>query len=226
MFITLEGPDGGGKTTQAQLLIDRLQADGLQAVLVHEPGGTDLGDSIRELLVRRNWTPIDPWAEALLFSACRAQLVSEVVTPALQRGAVVVADRFSDSTLAYQGAGRGLPRPDLAALIRIATNGVKPDLTFLLDVSAEIGIARLKAAGKAQVPSAPNQLAFFEELRLPEDWNRFEDEPHSFHTRVRDAYLELARVEPGRWVVVDATQPVSAVAAQVWDAVSAQLRQS
>jgi dTMP kinase len=190
VFITLEGPDGAGKTTQAALLVNALRAMGRTVVPVHEPGGTDLGAHIRAVLVARGGIPIDPWAEALLFSACRAQLVTEVIGPALARGEIVVADRFADSTLAYQGAGRGLDVEQLRSLIRAATQGLKPDLTILLDLPAHEGLGRA-------------------------EWNRFEDEGSEFQERVRAAYHELVREEPGRWRVVDATQPVAEVTRQI-----------
>lgn len=204
MFITLEGPDGGGKTTQAQLLVDRLRADGCETVLVHEPGGTPLGTSIREMLLRRDGAAAHPVAEALLFAASRAELVAQVVRPALARGAVVVADRFGDSTLAYQGAGRGIPLPALRSLVEFATLGVRPDFTILLDLPAECGLQRRRESGG-------------------EAWTRFEDEGREFHERVRQAFLTLAREDPRRWLVLDATQPVESVAARIWDAVSQRL---
>ena len=150
---------------------------------------------MRELLVRRGWTPIEPRAEALLFSACRAQLVAEVIRPSLARGAIVVADRFADSTLAYQGAGRGLPVGELEAMIQIATDGISPDLTLLLDVPPRVGLARVRGVS-AVGDGTQNQMAFFDEVELPADWNRFEDEALTFHRRVREAYLAMAAAEP------------------------------
>ena len=196
--------------------MERLQARGHDVVPIHEPGGTDLGADVRALLVRRGWTPIDPHAEALLFSACRAQLVAEVIQPALERGALVVADRFADSTLAYQGAGRGLPVEELQSLIEIATSGLRPDLTLLLDIPSEAGLARLRAGNASAIDGSRNQLSFFEEMQLPLDWNRFEDEELSFHRRVREAYRQLADAEPERWRIIDATQPVEQVGDAVW----------
>jgi dTMP kinase len=221
LFITFEGPDGGGKTTQAALLVQRLCAEGRDVVAIHEPGGTDLGDAVRALLVRRNWTPIDPRAEALLFSACRAQIVTDAIRPGLERGAIVVADRFADSTLAYQGAGRGLPVDELQSLIQIATDGVKPDLTLLLDVPSEVGLARRLAAGTTPQDEPGTQSSLFDDLQFPPEWNRFEDEELGFHQRVRKAYLDLARGEPRRWRVIDAAQPAERVAEAVWTAVKA-----
>jgi len=218
LFITLEGPDGAGKTTQAARLADRLRAESYDVVAVREPGGTDLGAVVREILVRRNWTPIDARAEALLFAACRAQLITEVIEPALARGAVVLADRFTDSTRAYQGAGRGLPSEELEAIIAMATRGIAPDLTFLLDVPVEVGRSRQEPP-----PSAVATLPATEPGRPTEGWNRFEDEESAFHERVRRAYLELAKREPKRWVVVDARQPVDAVQATLWSVLMGRL---
>ena len=190
MFVTREGPEGRGKTTQPGLLVARLTQAGRAALLVHEPGGTDLGVHVRALLVGRSWTSIDPWAEALLFSACRAQLVAEVIRPALARGTVVVADRFADSTLAYQGAGRGLPEARLRTLVDIATAGLRPDLTVLMDLPAAAGIQRNRSGQPRE--TVAGQSTFFEELQLGEDWNRFEDEAVAFHKRVQRSYEEMA----------------------------------
>lgn len=212
MFITLEGPDGAGKTTQARLLAKRLRADGADVVAVREPGGTDLGNAIRRVLIGRRWASIDPRAETLLFAACRAQLVAEVIRPALARGAIVVADRFADSTRAYQGAGRGLPEAELESVIAFATGGLTPDLTVLLDVPVEVSRARM-VPPSARAPGAPPAA------KGDHQWNRFEDEPVAFHERVRAAYLKLAQREPERWMVLDASGSVQAVHAAIWEAV-------
>ena len=222
MFISFEGPDGAGKTTQAGILAERLRSDGHDVVPIHEPGGTELGTDVRALLVRRGWAPIDPRAEALLFSACRAELVAEVIRPSLERGAIVVADRFADSTLAYQGSGRRLPNDQLKLLIEMATGGLEPDLTMLLDVPPAVGLGRLRAGTSGD--AAPRaQLSFFEEIQLPLDWNRFEDEELDFHERVREAYLQMARAQPHRWRVIDATQPLAVVERAVWEEVGLAL---
>jgi dTMP kinase len=213
VFITLEGPDGAGKTTQAARLVDGLRARGHDVLAIHEPGGTELGAHIRALLVQRGGVPIDARAEALLFSACRAQLVADVIRPTLARGGIVVGDRFADSTLAYQGAGRGLPMDELEALVRIATGGLQPDMTFLLDVPASVGLERLRPSDAAA--PGQNQISFFEELEMPADWNRFEDEGRAFQERVRGAYKDLAEREPSRWWVVDATRPLDVVAEEL-----------
>jgi dTMP kinase len=218
LFISFEGPDGSGKTTQAARLVDLFRAEGRDVVPIHEPGGTDLGSDVRALLVRRGWTPIDPRAEALLFSACRAQLVTEVIRPSLARGAIVVADRFADSTLAYQGAGRGLPIDELQLLIQIATDGLKPDLTLLLDLPSDVGLAR-RAAAAPLADGPPAQSSFFGQgVQMPLGWNRFEDEDLDFHRRVRAAYLRLAETEPERWRLIDGTQPEQHVAEAIWSA--------
>ena len=232
MFVSLEGPEGCGKTTQVALLEARLLARGYRVVSVHEPGGTDLGSHIRVLLLGHQGPPLDPWAEALLFSACRAQLVAEVIRPALAEGAFVVADRFADSTLAYQGAARGLARDDLDALIRIATGGLRPDVTLLLDIPADAGLKRVMASGKRTFDPRPQlwfQPSFFDESdafqTLEARWSRFEAEPLEFHERVRNAYLDLARADPSRWAILDATQPVEGVGAAAWAVVEARLSQ-
>ena len=226
MFISLEGPDGAGKSTQVGLLADALREFGREVVAIHEPGGTELGDAVRGLLVRRAGPPIAPWAEAFLFSACRAQLVQEVVLPALQRGAVVIADRFLDSTLAYQGAGRGLDRGVLDGILAIAVGSARPDLTLLLDLPPQIGLARLRPAlhQLALQPSA--QVTFFEELQMPESWNRFEDESSAFHERVHAAYRELANDEPSRWIVIDATKAREEIAREIRSVVQSRLAQA
>jgi dTMP kinase len=190
-FITLEGPDGAGKTRQAQAIHSRLEQAGLPVTLVREPGGTILGERIRDLLLERGGSgTIQPLTDALLFNAARAQLVSEVIRPALARGEVVLCTRFADSTLAYQGYGAGLPIDDLRALERLATGGLTPDLTVLLDVPVESGLARKSA----------DELTRFEA--------GFDD---AFHRRVRSGFLELARHDPARFVVVDAAPPAEEV---------------
>jgi dTMP kinase len=201
-FITFEGPEGAGKTLQASRLAAALEAEGRRVVLTREPGGTRLGDALRRLLLIEDGAAIAPTTDALLFNAARAQLVGEVIEPALASGDVVVCARFADSTLAYQGYGAGLPLEELRALARVATGGRTPDLTILLDVDPEIGLGR-KAA---------------------EDRTRFEAAfDLEFHRRVRAGFLELAATEPDRFVVVDAGRPADAVFADVLAAVLAVL---
>lgn len=195
MFITFEGPEGAGKTTQASALARRLEALGRTVVLTREPGGTELGDRIRALLLPLDGPTMAPRAEALLFCGARAQLVEEIILPALQAGKDVVSDRYADSTLAYQGYGRGLPGDELAAVVNFSTQGVRPDLTILLDLPVEEGLKRQLSAAR---------------------WLRFEYEQLAFHRRVRAGYLELARKEPQRWAVIDATRPQREVEDQVW----------
>jgi dTMP kinase len=251
VFISLEGPDGSGKSTQSQRLVGRLEAEGFTVVPVHEPGGTELADEVRAILLKQAGPPIDPWAEALLFSACRAQLVTEVIKPALTENAIVVADRFADSTLAYQGAGRGLEHIDLQTLIRLATSGIAPDLTVLLDIPVLAALDRLRKVGKVKAVAPPrrrsgprgsirlpkgpstrrapatqvalDQVSFFEDFGMREGWNRFEAEDIAFHDRVRDAFLALARNEPERWTTVDARVSPDDVEQAIWEAIEPKL---
>ena len=184
-FITIEGPEGSGKTTQAKALAERLAGRGLDVDVTREPGGTWLGERLREVLLARTGSAAatDPLTDALLFNAARRQLVTEVVRPALSAGRTVVCARFADSTLAYQGYGAGVPLERLRSLELAATDGLTPDLTILLDVAVETGLAR----------------------KAPGDVTRFEAEfDLAFHRRVREGFLALAVAEPGRFVVVDA----------------------
>jgi len=195
-FITVDGPDGGGKTTQAEWLALHLQERGMPVRLTREPGGTWLGERIRELLLERTGSiaPTDPLADAMLFDAARRQLVQEVIRPALDDGETVICARFTDSTLAYQGYGAGLDTDMLRRLNDLATDGVRPDLTILLDVPVEAGLAR----------------------KAPGDVTRFEAEfDLDFHRRVRQGFLAIAAAEPDRISVVDATGDVDAVRAAI-----------
>ena len=204
LFITIEGPEGGGKTTQAERLRDHVTARHVRAHLTREPGGTWLGERIRELLLARTGSAAatDPLTDALLFNAARRQLVREVIAPALAAGTTVICGRFADSTLAYQGYGAGVPLEELRRLTAIATDGLTPDLTILLDLPVEVGLAR----------------------KAPGDVTRFEAEfDLAFHRRVRDGFLALAASERERFVVVDATRDVEAVAADVARAVEQRL---
>jgi dTMP kinase len=204
-FITLEGPEGAGKTLQARRLVDALGARGDRARLTREPGGTALGEQIRSIVLARATDAaagIEARADALLFNAARAQLVAEVIRPALASGEVVVCARYADSTLAYQGYGAGLPVVELRAVADVATGGLTPDLTILLDVSPEVGLRR----------------------KAEESRNRFEATfDLDFHRRVRSGFLELARAEPARWRVLDAERDAEAVFAGVLEAALAIL---
>jgi dTMP kinase len=203
VFITLEGPDGAGKSLQAATLAERLRASGRPVVLTREPGGTAIGERLREVLLGVSAPQRDPLTEAMLFSTARHQLVVEVIEPALADGAIVVCDRYVDSTTAYQGHGGGAPLEQLAALAAVATGGLLPDRTVLLDVPVEIGLAR-RRVGEA------TGITRFE---VGDDYDR------AYHERVRRAYLDMARADAGRWRVVDAAADASRVADQVWSAV-------
>jgi dTMP kinase len=205
VFITLEGPDGAGKSTQAQALSTRLrERTGRDVQVRREPGGTELGERIRGLLLSSERVERDPLSDALLFNAARRLLVAIDIRPALERGAVVICDRYTDSTLAYQGYGSGVPLDDLRVLAEVATSGLKPARTVLIDVNPDDGLAR-RSTGET------SELTRFET-----------DEAHgaSFHERVRDGFLELARLEPGRWRVVDGSRTHDEVADDVWAAVA------
>lgn len=199
-FITIDGPEGGGKTTQAQRLAAHLVDRGIPTHLTREPGGTWLGERIRELLLERTGStaPTDPLADALLFNAARRQLVREVIRPSLDAGTTVVCARYTDSTLAYQGYGAGVDVERLRMLAETATDGLRPDLTIMLDLPVDVGLAR----------------------KAPGDVTRFEAEYDlAFHRRVRDGFLAIAAAEPDRVVVIDATGSIDDVRAAVAAAV-------
>jgi len=205
LFISFEGPDGSGKTTQARLLVEWLRQQGYPVMLTREPGGTDIGEQIRMVLHDPRNTEMDARTEILLYSASRAQLVAQCIKPALEAGHIVVSDRYADSTLAYQGYGRGLDLEVLRAITAFATRGVLPDLTLYLDVTPEEGLQRRRAEGR--------------------EWNRLDAEASEFHHRVRAGYLELASSDPQRWVIIDAAGPVEEVQAQIRKVVGAVLDQ-
>jgi dTMP kinase len=201
-FITLEGPEGAGKTAIAKRLVGELERRGREVVSTREPGGTRLGERLRSILLSQRTeegaAPVDPRADALLFNAARAQLVAEVIRPALERGAIVLCARFTDSTLAYQGYGAGLPLEQLRAVAEVATGGLVPDLTVLLDVPPTVGLGRKRGASR----------------------NRFEASfDLAFHERVRAGFLALAAAESARFRVIDSARPIDAVAADVIAAV-------
>ena len=202
MFITFEGPDGSGKTTQVAPLSEFLTPRGYQVLITREPGGTAIGDQIRQVLSDLKNTGMHPRSETLLFLAARAQLVEQVIKPHLADGHIVLCDRYADSTMAYQGYGHQNDLDQINSLINFATGGLKPDLTLLLDVGAEAGIKR-KAEGT--------------------EWNRLDAYSLEFHERVRQGYAELAQAEPERWVVIDADQPADRVQEMIRQVVQSRL---
>lgn len=201
LFITFEGSEGCGKSTQAKVLWQRLLDAGIRAELTREPGGTPLGDKLRQLLKHRIEVRISPLSELLLFIICRAELVDKVILPGLQQGKVIICDRFADSTVAYQGYGRGLDMKMIEYLNQLATKGIKPDLTVLLDLPVAKGLQR----------------------KTRSEFDRFEAEDIAFHSRVRQGYLDLAAKEPKRWLVIDATLPKTKISMIVWERVNTLL---
>lgn len=199
-FVTFEGIEGSGKSTQIVLLANHLQARGMRVALTREPGGTPIGDEVRKILLDPANTALDPAAELLLYAASRAQHLHEVILPALAEGKIVLCDRFSDATLAYQGYGRGLDPEMIRALDRIVTAGMRPDLTILFDIGAAAGIARAHGRNASRGLAAEA---------------RFENEEIAFHERVREGYLALAREEPTRIRLVDASPSVEDVQKKV-----------
>jgi dTMP kinase len=192
MFITFEGPEGSGKTSQLPALSTYLKGLGYQVVCTREPGGTPISDQIREILTSMKNQELHPRTEILLFLASRAQLVEQVIKPALEAGKIVLCDRYGDSTLAYQGYGHGLDLTILRQMLDFATDHLKPDLTLFLDLEVEVGLARKKRGA---------------------EWNRLDAYALAFHKRVREGYQQLIAEEPERWVTVDATQDIETVQA-------------
>ncbi len=202
-FIALEGPEGAGKSTQARLLADLLRAEGYPVRLTREPGGTAIGEQTRRILLDHANGAMLAATEALLYGAARAQHVGEVLRPALAAGELIVCDRYADSTIAYQGGGRGLPLDALLAVQQLATGGLLPDLRLLLDLPVEVGLARRFGA--------------------PDEVNRLDAAGIAFHQRVRQAYLDLAAADPDGWVVLDASGVPGEVSGLVADAVHSRL---
>ena len=197
LFVSFEGGEASGKSLQAGMLADSLRGAGHDVVLTREPGGTATGERVREIVLHADELRLHPDAQVLLFSAARAQLVREVIAPALERGAVVITDRFYDSTSVYQGYGHGVDIAGIDAVTRFAVRHTRPDRTFLLDVPVEVGLRRAadRAAGRR--------------------WDRFETDDRGFHQRLRDGYLRLAAAEPGRFVVLDGDRPAEEIAQRV-----------
>lgn len=200
-FVTLEGGEGVGKSTVQAALVARAEAAGHEVVACREPGGTPLGERLRAALFESVDGETDPTAELLVFEAARAQLVADVISPALQRGALVLCDRFADSSIAYQHHGRGLPAETVARLNQIATGALVPALTILLDLDPTEGARRRGEAG-----------------------DYLEREADGFHQRVRDGFRSLAAAEPARWLVLDASQPLETVVDEAWSAVQTRMQ--
>jgi dTMP kinase len=204
MFITFEGSEGSGKTSQLPALGELLAQAGYNVLTTREPGGTHIGDQIRSILADQGNTAMAPRTESLLFLAARAQIVQEVILPHLQAGGVVISDRYGDSTLAYQGYGRELDLDQLRVLLAFATCGLKPDLTLLLDLDVEEGLRRRLRGG---------------------DLNRLDRLELEFYQRVRRGYLAMARAEPERWVIVDAARPPEQVQEEIGRIVLGRLQE-
>ncbi len=203
LFVTFEGGEGSGKSTQIARLAARLEAAGIAPLRTREPGGTPLAERVRDVLLDPGGAP-EPLAEALLMEAARADLVARVLRPALAAGRVILCDRYDDSTLAYQGAGRGLDPDMLATLNRIATGGLVPDLTLLYDIDPGRGLERRSGSGR--------------------EMNRLDRESRAFHERVRARFLELAAARPERFVVLDATEPEADLERHAWEVLETRLR--
>ncbi len=194
MFITFEGPEGSGKTSQIPPLVDFLKQQGYSIKATREPGGTEIGEQIRSVLTRLENTSMNPRTEILLFLAARAQLVEQCIRPELDRGGLVLSDRYADATLAYQGYGHGTDLKMLHQLLNFATGNLWPDLTLLLNIDPEKGLQRKRGC---------------------DEWNRLDAYDVAFHQRVQKGYLELAQQQPERWVVIDASQPFDQVQNQI-----------
>lgn len=198
LFLSFEGGEASGKSVQAKRLADRLRADGRDVVSVREPGSTPVGERVRDIVLHAQDIPLAPTAQALLYSTARAQLVRDIIRPALAEGKIVIVDRFYDSTFAYQGHGHGADLDQLRAVTDFAVGDTRPLRTILLDLPVEAadGRAATRKPGRA--------------------WDRFEAEARAFHERVRQGYLQLAAAEPRRFAVISADRDVDAVAADVW----------
>ena len=203
MFITFEGLDFSGKTTQANLLVERLKQRGNDVVFLREPGGTKISEKIREILLDKQHLEMNERAELFLFSAARTQLVSEVILPALQRGMIVLCDRYDDSTTAYQGFGRGLNLDQIKTINAMATAGTTPDLTVLVDIDIDEITRRQKAAGISS--------------------DRMESSGHQFYEQVRAGYLTIASSEPKRFVVINGMRPMEEIHNEIWNVVQQRL---
>lgn len=198
LFITLEGPEGSGKSTQARLLAEYLRGRGVDVLLTREPGGTAIGDQIRQILHSHENAAMAATTEALLYNAARAQIVAEVIRPALAANKLVISDRYADSTIAYQSYGRGLDQQQVKQIIALATGGLKPDVTFLIDVSVEEGLTRRQRG-----------------LQRGEEWNRMDSLAREFYERVRVGYFKMMREEPQRWICINGARAIEQVQAEL-----------
>ncbi|TCK03363.1 dTMP kinase [Phorcysia thermohydrogeniphila] len=201
MFITFEGIEGCGKSTQAKLLYEWLKENGYKALLTREPGGTEAAEEIRNFILKHHNEKFPAFAELCLYIAARGFHVENLIKPSLQKGIIVICDRFSDSTLAYQGYGRGLPIHLITSMNKEATGDIEPDITFLLDVPVEVGLSRIKAKKK----------------------DRLEEEPLQFHQRVREGFLKIAEENPDRIVVIDGTKEKGTIFSEVLNQVVRRL---
>lgn len=204
LFITFEGPEGSGKTTHARLLANWLADHGYDVLTTREPGGTRIGDVVRTLLLDPIYAGIRPETEFLLFSAARAQIVGEIIRPHLEKGGIVICDRFADSSLAYQGFGRRLDQGTVRTITAFATGSLLPDLTLFLDLPVVEGFRRKQTGGQGKP-------------------DRLEQERQEFHERVRQGYLTLARAEPARWAILEAARPIAEVQEEIRSRVSERL---
>src|SRR6266545_6825919 len=238
LFVTFEGPEGSGKSTQARLLYERLHTSGYPAILVREPGGTRIGDLIRRIVLDLQHTEMAPTTEMLLFSAARAQLVSQVIRPYLEQGGIVLCDRYADSTYAYQGYGLGHNMDELRTITAAATGGLHPDITIYLDLTADEGLERKHRKrqsdqqARRQADRAPGrpegENGFSASPRpatpiagaQPVEWNRLDAREVEYHRRVAEGYRELIAQEPDRWRVFDARQPIGALAESIAQALA------
>jgi dTMP kinase len=202
-FITLEGPDGSGKSTQAKLLSEKIRSLGFDVLLSREPGGSFIGDQIRQVLFTLDNTSMHPKTEFLLFSASRAQHVNEVIEPHLEKGGIAISDRYFHSSLAYQGYGHQLDLEELQKITDFATSGLIPDLIVLLDLPVEEGLRRRKSEG---------------------DWNRLDAYIAEFHRRVRQGYLSMAASDPDRWTIIDGVPEVEKIQAEIQKVAIARLQ--
>jgi dTMP kinase len=203
LFVTFEGLEGCGKTTQIKLLAEALTARGCNVLSLREPGGTPIGDQIREVLHDLRNHDMEPRAEILLYNAARAQIVEQRIKPHLAAGGIVLCDRFADSTIAYQGYGRELDLADVRHIVAFATQNLTPDLTLYLDIDVEAGLARRRTGGG--------------------EWNRMDAQTVEFYRRVQQGYRALMAEEPHRWVSIDASRNVSDVQQEIWEVVQSRI---